>query len=835
MKKEAVVGFVLVVLFLMSVFPLTTLSGAADSHSSSGVSESQFSVARRRNTLGLVADPTNRDAIAPHRATSLPRAFDAAAFVGPYCELLGITFTQNFSSMSYNVTAVQQAFAASGPAYFLCGLAGNDPGYLYEVGLSWNWLGPYAGFDASYVVFFPNGSQAYPPEGGFVLIPLSVNQGDSVQLSLSFSGGNVNMNVYDWNTSATSLQTYSSFGATYFVGLPNYPLNPAYSFTGLMTEQLYTNPYYDNMQGVVYSDMTSAKSSAWMWIQEIDSAGNFLINDNTPGPVSFVSNPLQFHVFSSNGATEYSNAYQFVTGASNVTLRAVDSWPTFQHDSAHTGYTDMEVLPHSAVKSIFNAGERLLYLVAAEGSAFIFSDSNLYAINASDGNLKWTYGSGGWSPPAIVNGIVYVGGWAHNFVALDARDGSVIWEYPTGGGNMGAPVVAENIVYFSSDDGYAYALTADKGILLWKYQTGVTRNSPTVANGIVYLTGWNSSTTALYAINALNGNPIWNYASTPGSTLTSASVSDGIVYSQNSSNLLAINAFTGKVIWVSQVPGIGAAPAIDKGKVYVSSSNKVYAFNASNGAPQWTFQTQSGSFVSDIAVSGDIIYFGERFYYIPNPAKLYAVNATDGSPLWTFDSAGASIYGLAIADNAVYFSTESGVVYAFGGVHDVAVTNVASSKTVVCQGFSATVNVIVANQGDFTETFNVTAYANTTAIQTETLSLTSEDATTLTFTWNIATGFVKSNYTLSATAWPVPGETNTTNNNFTGGWIKVTIVGDVNGDGKVNLIDVFSVALAFGSYPGHPMWNPNYDINNDYKINIIDYLKTALNYGKVDP
>jgi len=72
-------------------------------------------------------------------------------------------------------------------------------------------------------------------------------------------------------------------------------------------------------------------------------------------------------------------------------------------------------------------------------------------------------------------------------------------------------------------------------------------------------------------------------------------------------------------------------------------------------------------------------------------------------------------------------------------------------------------------------------------------------------------------------------------NNFTGGWVKVTIVGDVNGDGKVNLQDVFSVALAYGSYLGDPKWNPNYDINNDGKINLIDYFTTALNYGKTDP
>ncbi len=113
-------------------------------------------------------------------------------------------------------------------------------------------------------------------------------------------------------------------------------------------------------------------------------------------------------------------------------------------------------------------------------------------------------------------------------------------------------------------------------------------------------------------------------------------------------------------------------------------------------------------------------------------------------------------------------------------------------------------------------------------------NMPSRSSTSLTFTWN-TTGIAYGNYIISAYAWPLPGEINMADNTFTGGWIKITIVGDVNGDGKVNIIDTFSVALAYGSYPGHPTWNPNYDINNDGKINLIDYFITALNYGKTSP
>jgi hypothetical protein len=45
-------------------------------------------------------------------------------------------------------------------------------------------------------------------------------------------------------------------------------------------------------------------------------------------------------------------------------------------------------------------------------------------------------------------------------------------------------------------------------------------------------------------------------------------------------------------------------------------------------------------------------------------------------------------------------------------IHDIAITNVTPYKTIIGQGYSAKVNVTVANQGNYPETFNVSAYAN---------------------------------------------------------------------------------------------------------------------------
>lgn len=170
---------------------------------------------------------------------------------------------------------------------------------------------------------------------------------------------------------------------------------------------------------------------------------------------------------------------------------------------------------------------------------------------------------------------------------------------------------------------------------------------------------------------------------------------------------------------------------------------------------------------------------------------------------------------------------------------DITVVNMTVSKTVVGQSFSLNASVAVANNGDSTETFNVTAYANTTYITSQNVTLSSGNSANVTFTWN-TTGFAYGNYTISAYAWPVPGETNTANNNCTGGWVIVSIIGDITGpngwpDGQVNMRDIARVARAFGSSAGSPNWNPNADFNNDGIVDMKDIALVARNFGQHYP
>jgi len=167
----------------------------------------------------------------------------------------------------------------------------------------------------------------------------------------------------------------------------------------------------------------------------------------------------------------------------------------------------------------------------------------------------------------------------------------------------------------------------------------------------------------------------------------------------------------------------------------------------------------------------------------------------------------------------------NGIVTVLIPGHDVAIKGVTPSKTVVGQGYSLSIHMTTKNYGNFTETFNVTAYYDDTPIETKTVTnLPPGEETTITFTWNTAS-VPYGNYTITANATQVPGETDTTDNTCTC-WVVVTRIGDVNGDGEVNIIDILLCCINMGPVPPMP---PECDVNGDGEVNIIDILLCCVN------
>jgi hypothetical protein len=150
---------------------------------------------------------------------------------------------------------------------------------------------------------------------------------------------------------------------------------------------------------------------------------------------------------------------------------------------------------------------------------------------------------------------------------------------------------------------------------------------------------------------------------------------------------------------------------------------------------------------------------------------------------------------------------------------DVGITSVGPAKTVIGQGYGTNIEVNVTNYGMYQRTFNTSIYANTTIIGTKTVTLPSGASTVVTLSWNTS-GFAYGCYIISAIITLAPGETNSGTGEFTYGTVKVTIPGDINGDGVVN---IFDLGIITGNWQQTvPPAPANADILDVGVINIFD-------------
>jgi len=140
------------------------------------------------------------------------------------------------------------------------------------------------------------------------------------------------------------------------------------------------------------------------------------------------------------------------------------------------------------------------------------SDGNLYAVDAKNGSLKWNFQTKApiHSTPVLENNTVYFGGWDGIFYALDSKTGKEKWKFSTEiktgfTGIQASAAVSDGIVYFGARDPYFFALDAETGKLIWKYnaENSWILSSAVVKDNTVYV--GTSDTYALLALDAKTG------------------------------------------------------------------------------------------------------------------------------------------------------------------------------------------------------------------------------------------------------------------------------------------------------------------------------------------
>ena len=225
------------------------------------------------------------------------------------------------------------------------------------------------------------------------------------------------------------------------------------------------------------------------------------------------------------------------------------------------------------------------FTVAVAGGMLYTRDDfgEFYALNASTGELVWSFsaGMGAESPPAVVDGVVYLTA-VNTAYALDESSGATVWSYGTERfpARDFPAVVADGAYYFSPDD-HIYALSTITGEPRWSYQAdSMINTTPVAAEGMVYV---GSESGRFYALDAVTGGLVWSRESMEWG-LQSPAIVDGVLYAESSDGRLrARDAATGEDIWQFQKGYFDGVPSftVADGVLYVGAlDGGVYAFTA---------------------------------------------------------------------------------------------------------------------------------------------------------------------------------------------------------------------------------------------------------------
>ena len=391
-------------------------------------------------------------------------------------------------------------------------------------------------------------------------------------------------------------------------------------------------------------------------------------------------------------------------GAMMVTPAAATDWPQFHYDASSIGFSPSGAPSSDTVKWIsedIGAGGGLSWggvsdmgPVVADGKVFTycgvggwgFITYDVACLDEETGELLWKVTLpypmkfGSWAPLGYDDGMVFCTVY-HYVVALDADNGSIVWECdldsPDFAGHAwsvnGGPTIADGKVFAGTYDedaisdagGLAGYVAIDEytGEKLWqKTGDGHCDSTPAYYDGVVYVGfdhDWTASPSGgCYALNASTGEEVWRTWMS-SSVWGSVSVDEDYVYGTTynfcgTGEMFVLYRNNGTEKEINDLLRTDSTPAVAYGNMYVCGGCEGYSATGTFCVDKETLEViwsaPAGSWTASPAVADGKVYVGGFCY-----------DAFTGEEIFSYEQGGLS----PVIANDCMFNVQDGHVVCF--------------------------------------------------------------------------------------------------------------------------------------------------------------------------
>ncbi len=280
--------------------------------------------------------------------------------------------------------------------------------------------------------------------------------------------------------------------------------------------------------------------------------------------------------------------------------------------------------------------------------------------------------------PIIDGNRVYFGGDSGVFWCINARDGSVVWEFKTNpAGDKGiwsSPALNDGRVFFGGYDGNVYCLDAATGAEVWRFiGADWVGSSPAIAPdlgllfiGLEFAVEKNRGSIA--ALSLESGEKIWEHRTKRYTHASPAYWQERrlVACGSNDDEMFLFDAATGAIRWRFQTRPEGGtkgsirhAPAFDRKRgqlITGCADGRIYVIDIDTGREAWSLHTGNTIYTVPLVVD-DAAYIGstDKCFYILDlerqtvKKKIHVGSKVFGPPR--------------LIDGRIYFGSCSGLIF----------------------------------------------------------------------------------------------------------------------------------------------------------------------------